>query len=197
MILKKRLILASQSPRRSSLLRQIGLQVEIVPCGLPEEFNASASAEENARTLALAKARCVADGIADAFVLAADTIVTLNGIMLGKPTDPDDAVRMLEMLSGKTHTVHTGFALLDRPSGRIVEGVEATRVTFRNLPREEILEYVAGGSPMDKAGAYGIQDDYGAVFVMRIEGCYYNVVGLPLARVYGALQELQEQLGLQ
>ncbi len=95
-----------------------------------------------------------------------------------KPEDPDDAVRMLEMLSGNTHVVHTGYALVDRPSDASVTGVEETLVTFRDIPRSEIEEYVAGGSPMDKAGAYGIQDDYGAVFVTRIEGCFYNVVGL-------------------
>jgi septum formation protein len=102
---------------------------------------------------------------------------------------------MLKMLGGRTHTVVTGFALIDRPSGRILSGAEETRVTFRELPDEEIAEYVAGGSPMDKAGAYGIQDDYGAVFVTRVEGCYYNVVGLPLARVYAALREMDPRPG--
>jgi len=98
---------------------------------------------------------------------------------------------MLSMLSGHTHTVHTGYALIDRPSGVAIGGVEETRVTFRVLSGAEIREYVAGGSPMDKAGAYGIQDDFGAVFVSRIDGCYYNVVGLPLQTVYMALKNLE------
>jgi septum formation protein len=194
MILKKQLVLASRSPRRLALLRQIGLNVEVAPCHLPEEFASAWIPEENARSLSVAKARCVAAGINDAIVLAADTIVVVDGLLLGKPENSGDAVRMLELLSGRTHTVHTGFALLDQPSGRVVDGVESTSVTFRQLPRAEILEYVAGGSPLDKAGAYGIQDDYGAVFVTRIEGCYYNVVGLPLARVYVALSHMQDSL---
>lgn len=187
MLLHKPLVLASQSPRRRLLLEQIGLAPLIAPCDLPETFDASRSAENNALELARAKAQCVARSFTDALILAADTIVVIDHQLLGKPVDPDDAITMLSLLSGRTHDVFTGFALLDRPSDHIVSGVERTRVTFRYLPPEEIRAYVAGGSPMDKAGAYGIQDDYGAVFVTRIEGCYYNVVGLPLARVHGAL----------
>jgi septum formation protein len=194
MHLIKPLVLASRSPRRIQLLRQIGLDANVIPCDIPEDFDLSLAAPENARTLALKKAREVARGINGAFVIGADTIVTLDGVMLGKPTDPLDAVRMLESLSGKTHVVHTGYALVDRPSDASVTGVEETFVTFRDIPRSEIEEYVAGGSPMDKAGAYGIQDDYGAVFVTRIEGCYYNVVGLPLASLYTALQKFQASL---
>jgi septum formation protein len=138
------------------------------------------------------KAACVAKTVPDGIVLGADTIVVIDGLVLGKPVDGADAIRMLGLLGGRTHTVYTGFALIDRPSDRSVCGVEATRVTFRTIPREEIEEYVRGGSPMDKAGAYGIQDDYGAVFVTRLEGCYYNVVGLPLARVFLELQKLLE-----
>jgi septum formation protein len=102
---------------------------------------------------------------------------------------------MLERLSGRTHLVVTGFALLERPSDRLVVDFESTKVTFRELPRKEIESYVATGSPMDKAGAYGIQDDYGAVFVSRIEGCYYNVVGLPLSKVHSRLNEFYLQHG--
>jgi septum formation protein len=181
------LILASRSPRRLALLRQIGLDVVVSPCDTPEIVDQSMTPEQNAESLAVLKARCAAGTVSDGTLLGADTIVVIDGEMLGKPSDEGDAVRMLTLLSGRTHTVCTGFALLERPSGRLVSGVESTRVTFRNLPSEEISEYVRGGSPMDKAGAYGIQDDYGAVFVTRIEGCYYNVVGLPLARVYTEL----------
>jgi septum formation protein len=192
MRLTKPLVLASRSPRRRQLLGQIGLTPRVVPCDIPEDIDPSQSPEENARTLALKKAGVVAAEFDDALVLGADTIVVLDGVMLGKPADRKDAVRMLETLSGRTHTVITGFALLDRPSGRSYAGTESTKVTFRTLPRSEIDEYVAGGSPMDKAGAYGIQDDYGAVFVTRIEGCFYNVVGLPLSRVHTALLSLQQ-----
>jgi septum formation protein len=186
------LILASRSPRRIALLQQIGFTCRVVPCDTPEIVDPALSPAENAEALAVLKAQCAAQDVSDGILLAADTIVVIDGDMLGKPADQKDAVRMLSVLSGRTHTVCTGFALLERPSGRLVSGVEETRVTFRSLPLDEIEEYVRGGSPMDKAGAYGIQDDYGAVFVTRIEGCYYNVVGLPLARVY---QELRKFAG--
>ncbi len=194
MHLIKPLVLASRSPRRIQLLRQIGLYPNVIPCDVNEDFDLTMPASQNALTLALRKAREVARSINGAIVIGADTIVTLDGRMLGKPTDPDDAVRMLELLSGKTHVVHTGYALVDRPSNAFVAGFEGTLVTFRDIPRSEIEEYVAGGSPMDKAGAYGIQDDYGAVFVTRIEGCFYNVVGLPLSSLYSALQKFQLSL---
>ena len=194
MKLLKPLILASQSPRRITLLRQIGLRPEVVPCDVPEEFSPDLTAAENARVLAIRKAECVAGRYEDAIVLGADTIVAIDGCLLGKPVDADDARRMLRQLSGASHTVYTGYALLERPTGLSVVGVEATTVTFRDLPSDEIEEYVRSGSPMDKAGAYGIQDDYGAVFVSRVEGCFYNVVGLPLSRVYLALQQLQTTL---
>jgi len=197
MRLNKRLVLASQSPRRISLLQQIGLKVDVIPSDIPEEFDPTMSAGENARRLSLRKAVDVGKRIDDAIIIGADTIVVIDGMLLGKPSDPDDAIRMLEILSGRTHTVYTGFSLLDRPSDRSVTDLERTSVTFRRLPRREIEEYVASGSPLDKAGAYGIQDDYGAVFVTRIEGCFYNVVGFPLARFYTTLERFQSELGEQ
>jgi septum formation protein len=185
------LVLASRSPRRIALLRQVGFDVHVHPCDVPEIIDPARTPAENAELLAVQKAQCGSHDVKDGIVLGADTIVVLEGMILGKPADPADAVRMLSLLSGRTHTVYTGFALVECPSGKVVSGVESTQVTFRSLPAEEIDEYVRGGSPMDKAGAYGIQDDYGAVFVTRIEGCYYNVVGLPLARVYQALGEFR------
>jgi len=163
----------------------------VVPCDIPEVFDPSRTPEENAAALALKKALHIAQSIPEGVIVGADTIVVLQGEMLGKPDGPRDAVRMLSALSGKTHAVVTGFALVERPSGRQMTGTERTDVTFRDLPLSEIEEYVEGGSPLDKAGAYGIQDDYGAVFVTRIEGCFYNVVGLPLSRLHTALQEFQ------
>ena len=191
----KPLVLASRSPRRVILLRQIGFEPMVIPSDASEEFDSSLSPSENALLLAQRKAVDVAGKVEDAFVIGADTIVAIDGRMLGKPADAAEAVRMLEMLSGRTHTVHTGFALVDCPSGKSVADVESTRVTFRKLPVSEIEEYVAGGSPMDKAGAYGIQDDYGAVFVTRIEGCFYNVVGFPLTKFYTALTAFQREVG--
>ncbi|MFN0157696.1 MAG: Maf family protein [Bacteroidota bacterium] len=194
MELHKPLVLASASPRRISLLRQIGLSPDVVPSEIDEQFDATKSPDENAMALALAKATQVGNGMVEGIVIGADTIVIIDGRLLAKPANREEAIEMLEMLSGRTHRVCTGFALLDRPSNRTLTDAETTLVTFRQLPREEIETYVAGGSPMDKAGAYGIQDDYGAVFVTRIEGCFYNVVGFPLARFHQRLLEFQSQL---
>ncbi len=188
---RQRLILASRSPRRIALLRQIGLDPEVVPSSIPEVFDEALSPAENVVQLATRKAAEVGKDVADGLIIGADTIVVVNGRVLGKPETPRDAVSMLELLSGRTHTVFTGVAVLEQPSDTLVAEVEATDVTFRKLPRAEIEAYVEGGSPLDKAGAYGIQDDYGAVFVTRIDGCFYNVVGLPLSRLYGMLQRFQ------
>jgi septum formation protein len=162
-----------------------------MPCDIPEAFDPSRTPEDNAAALALKKALYVAGQVPDGVIIGADTIVVLGGEMMGKPDGRRDAVRMLRALSGRTHSVVTGIALVERPSGRQMTGTERTDVTFRDLPLSEIEEYVSGGSPLDKAGAYGIQDDYGAVFVTRIEGCFYNVVGLPLSRLHTALREFQ------
>jgi septum formation protein len=194
MHLTKPLVLASQSPRRIDLLKQIGLNPIVLPSHIPEEFDPRCSPIENARTLALEKAKEVACQVDDAIIVGADTIVVLDGMLLGKPQDEDDARRMLRLLSGRTHTVVTGFALIDCLSGRSFIEHEETQVTFRVLPETEIEEYILSGSPMDKAGAYGIQDDYGAVFVVRIEGCFYNVVGFPLSKFYASLQKFHTHL---
>jgi len=194
MIVPKRIILASASRRRQILLRQIGLTFEVRESDIPEEFEEVKSIPENVRTLALRKAHAVVKPSDNAIVIGADTVVVLDNEVLTKPRDERDACEMLAKLSGRTHEVYTAFALLDCPTGKSTSAVETTKVTFRKLSSQEIKEYVASGSPMDKAGAYGIQDDYGAVFVERIEGCYYNVVGFPLARFYVTMQEFQKQL---
>ena len=197
MVPVKPIVLASQSPRRIALLKQIGLSPRVIPSSIEEEFDLTTSPAENAVRLAHAKAIDVGKRISHAIVVGADTIVVLDGEYLGKPSTFSDAVEMLERLSGRTHTVVTGIALLDRPTDRSLMGFEETSVTFREIPLEEIKAYVAQGSPMDKAGAYGIQDDYGAVFVSRIAGCYYNVVGLPLSRFHSMLQQFSSQLAAQ
>jgi septum formation protein len=176
------LILASQSPRRKKLLRQIGMRFRVIPSGVDETFKKNVPPDENARRVALRKARDVAGRLKQGMVIGADTIVVLNRHVLGKPVSAGDAKRMLRLLSGKKHCVYTGIALVDVRSKQEWSTVERTFVKFRKLSDEEIDGYVASGSPMDKAGAYGIQDDYGAVFVERVEGCFYNVVGFPLAR---------------
>jgi len=188
MKLRVPLILASRSPRRRKLLAQLGLDFEVHPSDLDENATNHRLPEQLVEQLALEKARTVAARFPEALTLGADTIVVLDGDVLNKPADEAEARAMLRRLSGRTHTVYTGVALVHPASQREVVDYEATQVTFAPLTDAEIDAYVATGSPLDKAGAYGIQDDYGAVFIRRIEGDYYNVVGLPLHRLYRMLR---------
>jgi septum formation protein len=181
-------VLASQSPRRRQLLSLIGADFDAVPSESDEEYDEESPPERIVESLALLKAATVSAQRPEALVLGADTIVVLDGEILNKPQDEDDAARMLACLSGRTHSVYTGIALIHSDGGRSVTANEHTRVTFAELDDEEISEYVRSGSPLDKAGAYGIQDDRGALYVSRIEGDYYNVVGLPLQLLYRTLR---------
>ena len=181
------LILASQSPRRKLLLRQIGLRFVVRPSAVREDLWDHESPEHNAKRIALSKAVEVSKNVKRGIVIGADTIVVLGRHILGKPRTKSEAKTMLKKLSGRMHTVYTAFALIDVESDRRVVRIEKTKVWFRVLSNTEIEEYVQSGSPMDKAGAYGIQDDYGAVFVRRVEGCFYNVVGFPLTKFYQTL----------
>lgn len=183
------LILASQSPRRQKLMANLGFKFQIMPSPIEDSFiDLDILPIDFAKKLALLKAQYVAERIDHpAIILGADTIVVLNNQILNKPKDEDDAYNMLRKLSGNTHVVFTGIALVSSKDGRILSDVQKTEVTFRNLSDEEIYAYIKTGSPMDKAGAYGIQDDFGAVFVSHIVGCYYNIVGLPLEMLYTSL----------
>jgi septum formation protein len=181
----KRIILASASPRRRNLLRQIGFDFTVDESNVAEDTAGYASPGEK-------KAAEVASRYDEALVIGADTIVVLDGRVLGKPADAADAARMLRSLSGRTHEVYTGFCIVEKPGGRSAADFERTRVTFRALTEDEIGAYVRSGSPMDKAGAYGIQDDFGAIFVERIEGCFYTVVGFPLTRFYMRFREFND-----
>ncbi|HUN66753.1 MAG TPA: Maf family protein [Bacteroidota bacterium] len=189
MIINRKFILASSSPRRRQLLSLLNLDFEVRESGADEESDLPDRPADHVSVLSARKAAAIAPSVGDAVVIGADTIVVLDGRIIGKPASEEDARRMLADLSGRTHEVFTGFTLVDRPSGRSVTEVERTSVKFRILERQEIEAYVASGSPMDKAGAYGIQDDFGAVFVERIDGCFYNVVGFPLTKFYLTLQK--------
>jgi septum formation protein len=191
------LILASRSPRRKKLLRQIGMKFRVITSGVAEIISARQSPGENAQRMALEKAADVAARVGKGIVIGADTIVVLDHHVLGKPGSKEDAKRMLNLLSGREHSVFTGFALVDVESNKHVVGVEETKVRFRKLEEHEITAYVNSGSPMDKAGSYGIQDDFGAVFVERVNGCFYNVVGFPLARFYSTLERFVAELDRQ
>lgn len=196
--LPRPLILASQSPRRYVLLRQLGLEFSVQPSAVVEELlPLDLPPHEYAAELARLKAEDVAHSQHQpAIVIGADTIVVLGGEILNKPADAADARTMLRRLSGRTHTVFTGIALVAAPEISVHTAVQATDVHFRELSDAEITGYVAGGSPMDKAGGYGIQDDFGAVFVEHIVGCYYNIVGLPLELLYRKLTAFANELPL-
>jgi septum formation protein len=176
----KSIILASNSPRRKELLRQIGMSFRSDPADVDERILPGEGAEEYAVRVALNKACVAAERAGTGIIIAADTIVVLGTTVLGKPADAKDAERMLGMLSGTMHTVITGLVVMDAGTGGTQTRVAVTKVWFRNLTREEIVSYVATGEPLDKAGAYGIQER-GALLVQKIEGCYFNVVGLPLS----------------
>lgn len=187
------LVLASQSPRRQALMRHVGFHfTSVVPSIDEDAVDVALEPHAYVQELAVRKARRGAEMVdGEAIVIGSDTTVVLDGQVLNKPTDADDAASMLRRLSGRTHTVHTGLALVGKGKGLSTrQSSRATHVTFRELSDEEIRAYVGTGSPLDKAGAYGIQDDFGAVFVSRVEGCYYTIVGLPLELLYTELRLL-------
>ena len=179
------LILASQSPRRSELLKTAGIPFRISPANVDETSKSGEEPEEYVKRIAEMKA-IAEPASGDEIVLGADTIVIIDDAMLGKPKDEADAARMLGLLSGRRHEVITGICLKGR--GKLVGDWAVTRVWFAPLSEAEITDYVASGEPMDKAGAYAIQG-LGSKFVERIDGSYDNVVGLPVALVYKHLKQ--------
>jgi septum formation protein len=188
LIMIKPVILASNSPRRRELLEQVGLTFTTDPADVDESILPNEDAEAYAVRVALDKARVVAGRVEKGIIIAADTIVVLGDTVLGKPADVRDAGRMLGMLSGRMHRVISGLAIVDADTGRTLTGSAITLVWFRDLTPAEIRSYVATGEPLDKAGAYGIQAK-GALLVKKLEGCYFNVVGLPLSLLEDMLGE--------
>ncbi len=176
-----RIVLASSSPRRREILASLRLAFEVRPSDVDETLRAGEDPYEAAERLAREKAAAVAEGAGDALVVAADTLVVLDGAALGKPRDREDARRMLAALSGRAHDVVTGVAV--SRSGREASGRELTRVVFAAMAEDEIAEYAASGEPDDKAGAYALQG-IGGLFVERVEGSSSNVVGLPVRLLY-------------
>ena len=182
-----RVILASQSPRRRELLTLVGVAHEVVPADVDETAFPHEAPAAYCERLAREKALAVAHRFPEAVTIGSDTTVVIGGELLGKPADQADARRMLRLLSGRTHTVHTAVAVAR--GDELVSSVEDVAVTFRPLEDEEIAAYVATGEPMDKAGSYGIQG-YGATIVERIDGDYFAVMGLPLVRLVGLLRRV-------
>ncbi len=181
---KIRFYLASKSPRRRKLLKQLNLNFKSFGIDVNETVKRNEKPFTAVVRLSKEKLELAKHKDLNGIIITADTIVVLDGKILGKPKNKKDAFNILKFLSGRTHIVYTGFSVYNSNTKKTISDYEKTKVTFRNLSDQEILEYIATGSPMDKAGAYGIQDDFGAVFIKKINGCYYNVVGLPLAKLY-------------
>lgn len=187
------LILASSSPRRAEVLRNAGFVFQVRPADVDETRLPHEAAEDYVRRVAQAKAHAVAEQARAAgeraIVIAADTTVLAEGQILEKPKDAEDARRMFRLFSGKTHEVLTALCVLNIPTGKELLHVEKTRVEFLKMSEQEIESYIQTGEPFDKAGAYGIQGIAGR-FATRIEGCYFNVLGLPLSRLWTTLQSI-------
>ncbi len=189
------LILASESPRRRQLLAEAGFKFSVVPVKVSEIPNKNLNIHDQILDIACRKVRAAFTELKSShqgpfLVLSADTEVIYNQIPLGKPTDTEDAYRILRLLSGQTHEVLTGVAIIDSRTGQEYSQIETTRIQFKTLSDSEIAEYIQTGDPMDKAGAYGIQSG-GGHFVERIEGPFDNVVGLPIHVVRALLKAIE------
>ncbi|NLP46688.1 MAG: septum formation inhibitor Maf [Epulopiscium sp.] len=191
----KKIILASQSPRRQELLHQIGISFEVMTSHISEKIDASLSVEDQVKKLAFNKAQAIQKQMKEpCIIIGADTMVTYNNHILGKPKNAQDAYSMLQMLQGQVHTVYTGVAVLESFSIKKFSHycfMESAKVYMKSLTKTEIWNYINSKEPKDKAGAYGIQGK-GAAFIQKIEGDYYTVVGLPISSLYDVLKEKVE-----
>lgn len=179
--------LASKSPRRRKLLKQLNINFKSFSVDVNENIGKTEKPAHIVKRLANKKLLKAKEKVKNGIIITADTIVVLDGKVIGKPANTKNAKTILKKLSGRVHKVYTGYSIWNSEKNIIITDYEKTIVEFRNLFDREIDDYIYGGSPMDKAGAYGIQDDIGAVFIKKINGCYYNVVGLPLTKIYQAL----------
>lgn len=186
----EKFILASSSPRRIEILNNLKLEFDVIPSNYDEKMENNFPAEETACFLARNKAIDVYNSLeSKKLVVAADTIVYCEGMILGKPKNHDDAYKMLKLLSGKKHKVITGMCIINKSLDSIYEKAEETIVEFKKLGEDEIINYINTNEPFDKAGAYGIQG-LGGLFVKRIEGCYFNVMGFPVHRFYIMMRDI-------
>ncbi len=184
----KRIILASTSPRRHGLMQQIGLDFEVIPSNYEEDMTMNMFSYKLVQTLAYGKAKEVANRVKSGIVIGADTFVTLGNKKLGKPKSKEDAKNMLRMQSGKMQKIYSGIAIIDVKSGKELIAYEVTKLKMKKLTKKEIDGYVATGEPLDKAGAFALQG-LGAIFVEKVDGCYSNVIGLPLHLLANKLKE--------
>ena len=186
----KRIILASASPRRKELLEKIGLKFEVEPSNYAEDMHSKLRPDELAKSISLEKAKVVASKHKNAIVIAADTFIVFRGKIMGKPNTEAEARKMLMRLRGKSHSVITGFTILDTDRNKVLTKSVETIIHIKKLTSEEIDAYVRSKEPLDKAGAYAIQG-LGSVIVERIEGDYFNVMGLPLSALAESLKEFE------
>jgi septum formation protein len=186
---KRVIILASVSPRRKELLKQIGLTFQVEPSEFPEKLRQDLSPEGLVKFNSIGKADFIASKYPDAVIIAADTIGVIDNHIIGKPHTAEEATKMLQKLSGRIHRVITGLTVIDTASGKMLTRTVETQVHIKDLTPQEIQSYVQSGEPLDKAGAYAIQG-LGAVIVDKITGDYYNVVGLPLKTLADCLREV-------
>ncbi|MBI5076438.1 MAG: septum formation inhibitor Maf [Nitrospirae bacterium] len=185
---QRTIILASASPRRKELLSLIGLKFRVDVSDYEEDLNLKLKPHELAKHLSFEKARAVAGKHKDALIIAADTFIVFKGKLLGKPHTDKEAMRMLTLLNGKLHSVITGYTVLDTSNGKKSSSAVETKVWFRKMANEELHAYVETGEPLDKAGAYAIQG-IGSLIVKKIEGDYFNVIGLPVASLSATLKK--------
>lgn len=187
--MKYEFILASSSPRRRALLKQIGMDFKIVPSLYEEDMGLKLDNVKLAKTLAYGKAKEVAGRVKKGIIIGSDTFISFQGKRIGKPKNAKDAERILKMISGKMLKIYSGIAIIDKYSGKEITDCEMTEVKMKKMTEDEIKKYIQTGEPLDKSGAFGIQEQ-GVKFVEKINGCYSNVVGLPIYKLYINLQKL-------
>jgi septum formation protein len=187
--MKKKIILASTSPRRHGLAQQMGLEFEIVPSDYEEDMSIDLGPADLAMTLAYGKAKDVANKNENGIVLGIDTFISFNGQKLGKPKTEEKARELLKSFSGKELQVYSGVALIDCETKEEIKDFEVSEVKFRELSNDEIEQYIKTGEPLDKAGAFAIQG-LGGIFIEKINGCYANIVGFPISNIYKNLAKL-------
>lgn len=187
--MKPRLILASTSPTRRKIAESIGFKFEVIPSNYKEDMNIKSTPEDLAMTLAFGKAEDVAKNINEGIVIGIDTFVYFEGEIIGKPEDKEDAFRIIKKLSDKTHFIYSGIALIDTRNKNMIKDFEITKVKFRDLNDNEILKYAETGEPMNKSGAYAIQEK-GAFLIEKIDGCFYNITGFPINKIISGLKKL-------
>ena len=179
----KSIILASQSPRRENILRQIGLDFEIIPSNINEDLELDLDPRKFSKYWSEQKAKAISKKNKNKIVIGADTIVYLDGEILGKPKNKEESFNMLNKISGRTHKVFTGVSIAYNKKNILKKFCEETRVTVKAISKKDILYYIDNYSPLDKAGSYGIQDWF-SVWIKKIDGCYFNVMGLPISKFY-------------